>query len=742
MNRFQFFLTTLVTLFAVSSGSPALADVKLPAVLDSQMVIQRGMPVHVWGWADAGEEVSVILAGTTAVATTDQTGKWQVKLPAMKADGKTYSMMIQGKNKILLEDILVGDVWIGSGQSNMEWPLKATLDSKEAIAAATRANIRLFHVPKKQAKTPADDVVAEWKACTPENIPNFSAVLYYFGLKLNHEVEVPIGLINSSWGGSPIEPWTTADGKSGGMYNGMIAPLQPFAIRGTIWYQGETNVINKNGLAYHEKMNALIGGWRQAWGKDFPFYFVQIAPWSGGRYEPGQLPALWEAQVATLKTPGTGMAVTTDLVDNVGDIHPRNKIDVGNRLAFWALAKSYNRHDVIYSGPLYQSMKVEGNRVRLQFAHVGQGLKSRDENPLNEFQIAGSDGEFVDAKGEIDGKSVVVFSEKVNEPVHVRFGWHKLANPNLVNSAGLPASPFQTNNWTGGTGEAVKTPQAKANSNQLTPTHASVSYGKHDINVLDFWEAEGDGPRPLLVYIHGGGWVGGDKKRTPKQVQTYLAKGISYAAINYRLTGDAPLPAPVHDAARAIQFIRSKANEWNIDKSRIALTGGSAGACTSMWILLHDDLADPNSDDLVLRESTRVSAAAVAGGQTSIDPKVIEGWLGPNVLQHKMINMAVGEPTIEGAIKNYDKHRALFVEFSPYNHLDGNDPPLFMSYGNNMKLPSESAGHGIHHPVYGVKMKEKADRAGHECYLLIKNVSEPEKYANAEDFLMSKLLAR
>ena len=272
------------------------------------------------------------------------------------------------------------------------------------------------------------------------------------------------------------------------------------------------------------------------------------------------------------------------------------------------------------------------------------------------------------------------------------------------------------------------------------PTHADVSYGPHAADVLDFWQAEGDGPRPLLVYIHGGGWVGGDKKQDPAQIRPFLEKGISYAAINYRLTGEAPLPAPVHDAARAIQFLRTKAGDWNINTQRIALTGGSAGACTSMWLLVHDDLANPKADDPVLRQSTRVCAAAANAGQTSIDPKVIEGWLGPNVLKHRMINMAVGEPTIEGALANYDKHRDLFVEFSPYNHVDGNDPPLFMTYGGNMKLPSQDAGHGIHHPVYGVKMKEKADACGMECHLVIPGVSSSEKYRNASEFLLAKLL--
>lgn len=276
----------------------------------------------------------------------------------------------------------------------------------------------------------------------------------------------------------------------------------------------------------------------------------------------------------------------------------------------------------------------------------------------------------------------------------------------------------------------------------LEPTHANVSYGPYERNVLDFYKANGDGPRPLLVYIHGGGWTSGDKKQDQKIFQPFLDKGISYTAINYRLTPDNPLPAPVHDAARAIQFIRTKAADWNIDTKHIALTGGSAGACTSMWLLLHDDLADPKATDPVLRESTRVCAAAVNAGQVSIDPKVCEEWLGPNVLKHRMINMAVGEKTIEGALANYEKYRPLYVEFSAYNHVDAKDPPLLMTYGADMTLPSKDAGHGIHHPVYGVKLKEKSDKLGHECHLLIAGHSKSDKYANANEFLMAKLLAK
>ena len=282
---------------------------------------------------------------------------------------------------------------------------------------------------------------------------------------------------------------------------------------------------------------------------------------------------------------------------------------------------------------------------------------------------------------------------------------------------------------------------AQDTSPQLMPTFAEVSYGPHPRNVLDFWKGEGEGPRPLLIYIHGGGWTAGDKKQNTDNYRPFLEKGISCAAINYRLTPDNPLPAPVHDAARAIQFLRSKASEWNIDSNRLALTGGSAGACTSMWLLLHDDLADPDATDTVQRESTRVCAAAVSAGQVSIDPKVIEGWLGPNVLKHRMINMAMGELTIEGALKNYDKYHELYVEFSPYNHVDANDPPLFMTYGEDVSLPSKDAGHGIHHPVYGLKLKEQSDKLGHECHLLIPGHSQSDKYPSAREFLLAKLLA-
>jgi sialate O-acetylesterase len=464
------YAAVLSLLLVAYSVPQAQADVSLPKVFSSHMVLQRDMALPIWGWADPGEEVTVWLDRATATAKADAKGGWEVTLPAVKADGKAHRMTISGKNKIELDDILIGEVWIGSGQSNMEFNLAGSTGGKEAVAAANCPQIRLLHVEKVQTPQPAKDIVVfngpkvknrpapppatgpAWKACMPQNVPNFSAVLYYFGQRLHKELNVPVGLINSSWGGSPIEAWIASGKKNGSMYNGMIAPVKPFAIRGAIWYQGEANVNQKNGPTYAEKMKALIEGWRHMWGQDFSFYFAQIAPWSG-RYEPGRLPILWDCQVESLKIPGTGMAVTTDLVDNFKDIHPKNKLDVGNRLALWALAKDYGKRDLVYSGPLYKSMKVEGAKIRLSFAQVGGGLKSRDGKPLAEFEIAGADGRFIPAEAVVDGNTILVHTKEVASPTQVRFGWRNEANPNLVNNEGLPASPFQTNNWQGGTGE-------------------------------------------------------------------------------------------------------------------------------------------------------------------------------------------------------------------------------------------------------------------------------------------------
>ncbi|HWB06550.1 MAG TPA: sialate O-acetylesterase [Verrucomicrobiales bacterium] len=454
----------LLPLAAVS----AFADVTLPSVVSSHMVLQRDMPVPVWGWAEAGEKVTVTFAGQTKEATAGADGKWSVKLDALPVNAAPQEMKIKGKNEVALTDILVGEVWIGSGQSNMQWDVNASMNAKEEIPAANYPNIRLFNVPLVSSPVKKDDLKASWEACSPKSVPKFSAVLYFMGRQLHKELNVPMGLIADSWGGSRIEPWTPIEGfdlvpsqqenakklrengpniehgsgKLHGLYNAMIHPIVPFAIRGAVWYQGESN--NGEGMLYLDRMKALIGGWRAVWKQgDFPFYHVQIAPFTYGG-SPTALAELWEAQTESAKQiPHTGMAVIND-IGNLKDIHPQNKQEAGRRLALIALAKDYGRKDLVYSGPAYASHAVEGNKVRVKFEHTGSGLVSRDGKPLSWFEVAGADGKFVTAEAAIDGKDVVVSAASVMEPKAVRFAFNQLAEPNLMNKEGLPAGSFRT----------------------------------------------------------------------------------------------------------------------------------------------------------------------------------------------------------------------------------------------------------------------------------------------------------
>ncbi|MFP6611657.1 MAG: malectin domain-containing carbohydrate-binding protein [Pirellulales bacterium] len=474
-------------LFFIAIGGFALdtgllrGDVTLAPVIGSNMVLQRDKPVPIWGTADAGEKVTVKFSGQTKTAVAGKDGRWRVTLDPLAAepDQTGQSMQVQAANTIAIENILVGEVWLCSGQSNMEWTVGQSTNAAAEIAAAEYPQIRHIKIGHTPAAKPlATARTGGWQECSPQTAGGFTGVGYYFGRKINKELKVPIGLIGSNWGGTRIEPWIPPQGfrsvealkniadnldqfpKGSGnrvqhqsalaLYNGMIHPLVPFAIRGAVWYQGESNM--GEGMLYHEKMKALITGWRQVWGQQdqFPFYWVQLAPFTG--YGGGALPAIWEAQTATLSVPNTGMSVTTDITGNMGDIHPRNKQDVGKRLALWALAKTYGHRDLIYSGPLYQSMRIEGDKIRLFFAHTGTGLKSRDGKDLDSFTIADAGGQFAPATATIDGMTVVVRGPTVKSPTQVRFGWHKLANPNLCNSEGLPAAPFRTENWRGGTG--------------------------------------------------------------------------------------------------------------------------------------------------------------------------------------------------------------------------------------------------------------------------------------------------
>ncbi len=492
---------TLICLSVIISIS-AFADVKLPSIYGSHMVLQRNRPIKIRGWADPGESVTVELAGKKAIAATGPDGNWQVELPAMKAGGP-YTVSIQGKNKLKLDDVLIGEVWICSGQSNMEWRLYASKNGKKEVANAKFPKIRLFDVPRRPCPIPAKNINSKWLVCSPATVGPFSAVGYFFGRKLHKELNVPVGLIGSNRGGSRIEPWTPIQGfadiprlkhiktsaenvaknyisslpeimkkidvwakenrkliaekkeplplpnissatPSPGLptvfFNGMIKPLLPFPIRGAIWYQGEANVYD--GMLYFDKMKALISGWRKVWGQgDFPFYYAQLAPYKRYRRKDA-LPMLWEAQRASLSIPNTGMAATID-IGNFKDIHPKNKQDIGKRLALWALANTYGKKELVFSGPMFKSMQIKGNKAVISFDHVGGGLKTKGDKPLAEFEIAGKDLKFVKAKAEIKGDKVIVSSAEIPQPVAVRYCWSNTPSPNLINAEELPALPFR-----------------------------------------------------------------------------------------------------------------------------------------------------------------------------------------------------------------------------------------------------------------------------------------------------------
>jgi sialate O-acetylesterase len=467
-NLIRLFRGALGGWLVVGWATVAVAAVKLPAVIGDNMVLQRGQPLPIWGRADQGEEVTVRLAGQTLTTKAGADGRWQVVLQKLDV-GQPRTMIIHGSSgsSITLTNILVGEVWICAGQSNMELGIGACLNATAEIAAANYPQIRLLMMaPHCGGSQPAADVPEAWAPCTPQTVAangcsGFSAAGYYFGRQLHQTLNVPVGLIDTSVGGTAAELWIRqaalaanpalqplTQGACGYLYQSMITPLIPYAIRGAIWYQGEAN--GARGYQYRTLFPALIANWRADWGQgDFPFGFVQLPPFrQGGEIDPTLWAELREAQLLTWQSvTNTGMAVTMDIGD-VNDVHPKNKQDVGQRLALWALAQIYGR-DIVYSGPIYQSMTVAGHAIRLRFEHVGGGLIAADGQALTEFTMAGADQKFAPAVAEIDGNSVIVHSDQVRQPVAVRYAWRNDATPNLANREGLPASPFRTDTWQG-----------------------------------------------------------------------------------------------------------------------------------------------------------------------------------------------------------------------------------------------------------------------------------------------------
>jgi sialate O-acetylesterase len=487
------------TLSSVGAHSAA-ADVTLPAVIAENMVLQQKAPVRIFGMASPGENVSVTMQGQTAKTTAGPDGKWAVMLKPLKAGGP-YELVIKGNNEIKFSNILVGEVWVCSGQSNMEWSLKNAFEGQKSIDASANPQIRLFNVKNVRSNTPLTNVEATWQECKPGSVDGFSAVGYYFGRDLQKAQNVPIGLLQADWGGTPAEAWTPvesiamnetlrpliegypaayaryekaladypavvekakAEGKEAPrrpnapwryaeLYNAMIAPLTPYTIKGAIWYQGESNA--GRAAQYRTLFPTMISSWRQAWGEgDFPFLLVQLAPFQASGPNNTEYAELREAQLySTQALPNVGMAVITD-VGEEKDIHPKKKEPVGSRLALLARKMVYG-DKVLASGPTLKDVKMDGKTVKLRFENVGDGLVAQggdisqrtvEAGKLLGFTVAGEDGKFVPAEAKIVGKDTVeVTAAEIEKPMMVRYGFQNFPVVNLYNKAGLPATPFR-----------------------------------------------------------------------------------------------------------------------------------------------------------------------------------------------------------------------------------------------------------------------------------------------------------
>jgi sialate O-acetylesterase len=544
--------------------SPASAAVTMPAIFGDHMVLQQELKIPVWGWAAPGEKVTVTLGAQSVSSTADANGDWRVDLPPLTVAAATVpqTMTVAGTNTLTFQDVVVGDVWVASGQSNMEFGIGNVEHGADEIAKANEPGLRLFRVPNAPSLTPQKDIGpgTHWVVCTPENIMKnggwngFSAVAYYFGRDIQHSVGYPVGIIDSCVGGTPAQAWTSLSGlqkdpalahylteyqnvvaaypqkqaafpkleadyqaakktwddevgnplqpklaewnqemlaarskgeepspqpqpsrpqpngppppDGGGqtptnLYNGMIAPIIPYGIKGAIWYQGESNAGSlQQSEEYSILFARMINDWREKWAQgDFPFLFVQLACYGTPATSPSQdsWPYLREAQLKTLALPNTGMGVAVD-IGNPYDIHPADKIDVGHRLALAAKHVAYGQ-DLVYSGPIYDSRTVQGNKIVLSFKNVGGGLKIgappwkpygqaiKMPTELTGFGIAGADKNWVWAQAVIEGDKVIVSSDKVAAPVAVRYGWGNTPPVDLYNAEGLPASPFRTDKW-------------------------------------------------------------------------------------------------------------------------------------------------------------------------------------------------------------------------------------------------------------------------------------------------------
>lgn len=503
--------TLLSAIIFVALINISYAQLSLPNIFGDHMVLQQKQSNPVWGWAAPGETVKVEIHGQSHTTEADQNGHWKINLRPIPAGGP-YRMNIEGKKtKFFFDDVLVGEVWICSGQSNMAWAIQNTNSAELAILTANYPKIRLITVPRVGTQEPQNDFDGEWATCSPETVRDFSAVGYFFGQRLHHALDVPIGLIDNAWGGSAAEAWVrrdvlekdgkydelmawwkeqeadynyeslledwgkrveeweakSADARSAirprrpnnlmtgnhrpaNIYNGVLHPTIGYGIRGVIWYQGESNA--SRAYQYRDLFPLMIQHWRDEWGQgNFPFYYVQLADFQAEQNDPGDSnwAELREAQTMTMnKLPNVGQAVIIDVGEG-RDIHPRNKQTVGDRLARWALAKDYHKN-IQFMGPTYQSMKVEGNKIILTFNHVGKGLYSFDTREPQGFSIASEDQKFVWAQAKIiSSNQMEVWNDNISNPVAVRYAWAQNPVCNMYSRDGLPMTPFRTDEWQG-----------------------------------------------------------------------------------------------------------------------------------------------------------------------------------------------------------------------------------------------------------------------------------------------------
>lgn len=445
----------------------SFTQLRLPSVISSGMVLQQNDSVSLWGWGYNGQLIKATGSwnSDTSSVRINNHGKWNMKIKTPAAGGPYTLRISTSGNTIVLDDVMVGEVWLCSGQSNMEWSYyNGAKYIKEELPVSYNKNIRFFQVPRMASDYPQDELRGQWKVCDSNSLKAFSAVGYFFGKKLQQDLNVPVGLINASWGGTPAETWTPSESifnnetlktvaaslkevpwgpvKSGLLYNGMLAPITNFAIAGAIWYQGEANVGTNS--TYTLLLTTMIDAWRKKWKKDFPFYYVQIAPYKYGKQYEGAL--LQEQQTKAMSHPKTGMVVVTDQVDSVTNIHPSDKREVGKRLANWALGDTYKQNIGEYKSPVLKNVAVNKDKLILSFDYAPAGLMSKNKT-ISGFYISGEKEEWLPAEAKIDNDKIIVWNKDIKQPVQVRYGFSNTLIGNVFSKEGLPLVPFRTDNW-------------------------------------------------------------------------------------------------------------------------------------------------------------------------------------------------------------------------------------------------------------------------------------------------------